>query len=84
MICSALGFDTFLVLRHGYKTSHCDTRDVTMTKSMVIPGNQLGCYFCNDVVAPGDVSVSFILYACVSWLFCVRHFMLFDFHYLAV
>ena len=33
VITSALGFDSFLVMRHG---------------------GQLGCYFCNDVVAPTD------------------------------
>jgi ubiquitin-like modifier-activating enzyme ATG7 len=37
VINSALGFDTYLVMRHG---------------SIV---NQLGCYFCNDIVAPTDV-----------------------------
>lgn len=40
---AALGFDTFVVMRHGLKTSE--------------PGEvELGCYFCNDVVAPADVS----------------------------
>lgn len=40
---AALGFDTFVVMRHGMRT-----RD---------PGPEdLGCYFCNDVVAPADVS----------------------------
>lgn len=37
VINSALGFDTYLVMRHGSKI------------------NQLGCYFCNDIVAPNDV-----------------------------
>lgn len=32
----ALGFDTFLVMRHGIRES----------------ASQLGCYFCSDVVAP--------------------------------
>jgi ubiquitin-like modifier-activating enzyme ATG7 len=40
---AALGFDTFVVMRHGLKT----TQDGEA---------ELGCYFCNDVVAPADVS----------------------------
>lgn len=39
---AALGFDTFVVMRHG-------TADGTQK-----PG--LGCYFCNDIVAPANVS----------------------------
>jgi ubiquitin-like modifier-activating enzyme ATG7 len=39
---AALGFDTYVVMRHGVKAT--------------AEGEQeLGCYFCNDVVAPGDV-----------------------------
>lgn len=38
---AALGFDTFVVMRHGVKSGG--------------PGEEeLGCYFCNDVVAPAD------------------------------
>lgn len=40
---AALGFDTYVVMRHG-----------------VALGDEpaaLGCYFCNDVVAPADVSL---------------------------
>ncbi|KAI9368201.1 hypothetical protein BJX61DRAFT_537441 [Aspergillus egyptiacus] len=36
---AALGFDTFVVMRHG----------VTDDEN---PAEELGCYFCNDVVAP--------------------------------
>lgn len=39
---AALGFDTFVVMRHGLS----NPQDLTQ---------QLGCYFCNDVVAPTDV-----------------------------
>lgn len=39
---AALGFDSFVVMRHG------------VTK--VEEGSDLGCYFCNDVVAPANVS----------------------------
>jgi len=42
VINAALGFDTFLVMRHGMysPTDHSKPR--------------LGCYFCNDMVAPQD------------------------------
>lgn len=40
VINAALGFDSYLVMRHGnYGDIH---------------GSRLGCYFCNDVVAPKD------------------------------
>lgn len=40
---AALGFDSFVVMRHGLS-------DLTRLDQ------ELGCYFCNDVVAPADVS----------------------------
>lgn len=40
VINAALGFDSYLVMRHGNYNSNDGTR--------------LGCYFCNDVVAPKD------------------------------
>lgn len=39
LINIALGFDSYLVVRHGIYNSK----------------NPLGCYFCNDVVAPQNV-----------------------------
>lgn len=47
VINSALGFDSYLVMRHG------------------TPVNQIGCYFCNDIVAPSDVS--FLLIKSVTY-----------------
>lgn len=38
----ALGFDSYLVIRHGILNSDLDY------------SSRLGCYFCNDVVAPGN------------------------------
>jgi ubiquitin-like modifier-activating enzyme ATG7 len=40
---AALGFDSYVVMRHGAEATH-EGQDT------------LGCYFCNDVVAPADVS----------------------------
>lgn len=54
VICSALGFDTFLVMRHGFKSGEDNPVKPVFSSTMSIPGDQLGCYFCNDVVAPGN------------------------------
>jgi ubiquitin-like modifier-activating enzyme ATG7 len=54
---AALGFDTYLVIRHGVRGSDevSPAQCGVMTDlSKGIPGEHLGCYFCNDVVAPGD------------------------------
>ncbi|KAK6176592.1 hypothetical protein SNE40_014847 [Patella caerulea] len=52
VINAALGFDTFLVLRHGFKSTEVKKSEFKF--GGVISGENLGCYFCNDVVAPGD------------------------------
>ncbi|KAK7102668.1 ubiquitin-like modifier-activating enzyme ATG7 [Littorina saxatilis] len=59
VINAALGFDTFLVLRHGVKTEEKSVAAAAAGDSLAsmsdgIPGSLLGCYFCNDVVAPGN------------------------------
>lgn len=41
---AALGFDTFLVMRHGARAALASA-----------PEKRLGCYYCNDIVAPADV-----------------------------
>ncbi|KAL6574075.1 Autophagy protein 7 [Orobanche hederae] len=66
-ITAALGFDSFLVMRHGagpVTATHeikaeavnvfqsAETGTVSLTDK--ICGQRLGCYFCNDVVAPVD------------------------------
>lgn len=77
VINCALGFDTFLVMRHGVREQLADaamaTGDVTSPPATSIPhsirGRDLGCYFCNDVVAPGDVRLSYLLVSdTLSWL----------------
>ncbi|XP_037657967.1 ubiquitin-like modifier-activating enzyme ATG7 isoform X5 [Choloepus didactylus] len=67
VINAALGFDTFVVMRHGLKKPKqqgagdlCPSHPVASADLLGsslfanIPGYKLGCYFCNDVVAPGD------------------------------
>ncbi|XP_073974864.1 autophagy-related 7 isoform X2 [Rhodnius prolixus] len=39
-ITAALGFDTYMVMRHGRQSNKNSSK--------------LGCYFCNDVTAPGN------------------------------
>ncbi|GMF54153.1 unnamed protein product [Phytophthora fragariaefolia] len=45
LLNTALGFDSYLVMRHGVHPD--DKHNDTMTPS-------LGCYFCNDIVSPRD------------------------------
>ncbi|XP_057314332.1 ubiquitin-like modifier-activating enzyme ATG7 isoform X2 [Hydractinia symbiolongicarpus] len=57
LINAALGFDTFMIMRHGFRTKTKPTESSNETlssKSVRMCGSQLGCYFCNDVVAPGN------------------------------
>nr|KAG5700834.1 hypothetical protein BaRGS_024220 [Batillaria attramentaria] len=56
VINAALGFDTFLVLRHGVKTGGPVPPKAAAASCIAegLVGSQLGCYFCNDVVAPGN------------------------------
>jgi len=70
VINAALGYDSFLVMRHGVRSS-CKSQekakpvDTSCSKSSeaekpvdpsnkLVPGTRLGCYFCNDIVAPGN------------------------------
>lgn len=63
-ITAALGFDSFLVMRHGtgpLATGHDSKLDVNALSSEMANisltddgQHRLGCYFCNDVVAPVD------------------------------
>ena len=46
MINVALGFDSYLVMRHGQEPIR-KGRNVGQS-------SRLGCYFCNDIVAPGN------------------------------
>lgn len=68
-ITAALGFDSFLVMRHGAGpfSSNEDLKDEAVNALSADLGNldlggrderqRLGCYFCNDVVAPVDVNL---------------------------
>ncbi|KAH0831017.1 hypothetical protein J3R83DRAFT_13502 [Lanmaoa asiatica] len=42
---AALGFDTYLVMRHGARATASNPN---------ANGQRLGCYYCNDIVAPAD------------------------------
>ncbi|KAK0552025.1 Autophagy protein 7 [Tilletia horrida] len=42
---AALGFDTYLVMRHGASVDSAAAKE---------SHERLGCYFCNDIVAPAD------------------------------
>ncbi|XP_010481518.1 PREDICTED: ubiquitin-like modifier-activating enzyme atg7 [Camelina sativa] len=52
-INAALGFDSYMVMRHGAGPTSLsdDMQNLDMDKTNK---QRLGCYFCNDVVAPQD------------------------------
>ena len=46
-----------MVMRHGHrKNVNVEKKETPTTQTVRISGDQLGCYYCNDVVAPGNVS----------------------------
>ena len=48
-----------MVMRHGLRredSDHSIEKEEISSSRLKIPGDKLGCYFCSDVVAPGDVS----------------------------
>ncbi|MCO5607982.1 hypothetical protein L7F22_062184 [Adiantum nelumboides] len=62
-INAALGFDTFLVMRHGAgplaaQLSQENDNQPGEQSSEDLQKTRLGCYFCNDVVAPEDSTVN--------------------------
>ena len=47
LINTALGFDTYLVMRHGQTQPASEAQEDA-------PESRLGCYFCNDIVAASN------------------------------
>uniref|UniRef100_A0A804QTY4 Ubiquitin-like modifier-activating enzyme ATG7 n=1 Tax=Zea mays TaxID=4577 RepID=A0A804QTY4_MAIZE len=59
-ITAALGYDSYLVMRHGAGPGiSCEASSVVtaidkMSTEDALGRQRLGCYFCNDVIAPVD------------------------------
>jgi ubiquitin-like modifier-activating enzyme ATG7 len=61
---AALGFDSYLVMRHGSR--EVTTGVHTGAASGSGSGARLGCYYCNDIVAPADVGLCIPFVSSVS------------------
>lgn len=46
-----MGFDSYLVMRHGMLPASGENKPDSDSEQQQ---QRLGCYFCNDVVAPGN------------------------------
>lgn len=71
VINAAIGFDTFLLQRHGIRNYQSVSPQISPMEGSTssgyqrnakkpedrLPSDQLGCYFCNDIVAPGDSTI---------------------------
>ncbi|KAI8871380.1 E1-like protein-activating [Ramicandelaber brevisporus] len=58
VITAAMGFESFVAMRHGINHAASeDGEEHTKTEDSQRKSEKLGCYFCNDVVAPANSSV---------------------------
>lgn len=58
MINSALGFDSYLIMRHGHGVMGDDVDGTDLGEGAP---QRLGCYFCMDVSAPGGLSILYVM-----------------------
>ncbi|EYC42894.1 hypothetical protein Y032_0513g2757 [Ancylostoma ceylanicum] len=69
----ALGFDNYVVIRHGVKNDAADHQSasgiISVKEGTLIPYSDLACYFCSDVTAPGNSTTDRTLdqQCTVSW-----------------
>ena len=58
-ITIGLGFDSFVVMRHGHSCQHekeneKESKEIKENEKKEMKKNKLSCYFCADIVAPTD------------------------------
>ncbi|PWN43344.1 putative APG7-component of the autophagic system [Ceraceosorus guamensis] len=54
LLNAALGFDSYLVMRHGASPDVQPTTTPARGQEIPLTRRRLGCYYCNDIVAPAD------------------------------